>query len=176
MTSRRQMLKSSLALAAGAVGFGAARKAIGSSASTDPPPVAPSGAKLPRSLTFTGRDVHAASTGRAVGHGPATGERTTLSGRLVDANGSAVGDFFMSSTAFESPFGEDLSAVESHTFRLSDGTIHGMGTAVPGDESVFAIVGGTGRYVGARGSYTARHMPIELGGDGSAAFAMTFTR
>ena len=65
--------------------------------------------------------------------------------------------------------------VESHAFRLPDGTIHGMGTA-DGADSVFAIVGGTGRYVGARGSYTARHMPIELGGDGSAAFTMTFTR
>ena len=177
MTSRRQVLKSSLALAAGALGFGAARKAIGTSGGSDPPAAPPAGGKAPKSLTLEGRDVHAASNGRPVGHGPAAGDRTALSGRLVDANGASVGDFFASSTAFGSPVHNEISAVESHTFRLPDGTIHGMGTAdTQGGDAVFAIVGGTGRYLGARGSYTARHMPIELGGDGSAAFTMTFTR
>lgn len=173
MTSRRQMLKSSLALAAGAVGFGAARKAIGGSGGADPPPApTSSSARMPKSLSLTGRNVHAVSNGRPMGHGPDAGERTALSGELVDANGAALGNFYVSSTAFGSPLDGPAPVVESHTFRLPDGTIHGMGTA----DDAFAIVGGTGRYLGARGSYTATHMPIELGGDGSAAFRMTFTK
>jgi hypothetical protein len=51
-----------------------------------------------------------------------------------------------------------------------------MGSVGRDGESVFAIVGGTGRYLGARGSYVARRLPVELGGDGSAAFTMTFSR
>jgi hypothetical protein len=172
------MLKSSLALAAGAVGFGAARKAIGSGGSDQPATPVPKG-EMPATLTLTGRNLHAVSNGRPVGHGPTAGERTALSGELVDLNGALRGDFFISSTAFGSPVDAGpggVPTVESHTFRLPDGTIHGMGTAAPDGDSVFAIVGGTGRYLGARGSYTARHMPVELGGDGSAAFAMTFTK
>ena len=175
MTSRRQMLKSSLAVAAGALGFGAARKAIGSSAGSDPPAAPPSTAgRMPKSLSLTGRNVHAVTSGRAMGHGPEAGERSALTGELVDGGGTTLGNFYISSTTFGSQL--DLPGavpvVESHTFRLPDGTIHGMGTA----DDAFAIVGGTGRYLGARGSYTATHMPIELGGDGSAAFRMTFTK
>ena len=39
-------------------------------------------------------------------------------------------------------------------------------------ENVYAVVGGTGRYAGARGSYTARQHPQELEGDGTAEFAL----
>lgn len=171
MTSRRQMLKSSLALAAGAIGLGAARKAMGGAES--PAVQSPSNGKPPRTLTIEGRNVHALVEGRPLGHGPVAGGRTTISGELVDTSGAALGRFLGTSTAFDTP---EPSAVESHTFQLTDGTIHGMGTVQPGSQTVFAIVGGTGRYLGARGSYAARHMPIELGGDGSAAFTMTFSR
>ena len=162
------MLKSSLALAAGAVGIGAARWAMGG----DEPKAAASTARPPKSLSLTARDVHAVLDGRPVGHGPQAGDRTMLSGELVDGTGRSLGRFLGTATTFDAttPGG---SAVESHTFQLPDGTLHGMGTV---DESVFAIVGGTGRYLGARGSYVARQMPIELGGDGSAAFTMTFAR
>jgi hypothetical protein len=98
-----------------------------------------------------------------------------LSGELVDAEGTSLGRFLGISTAFDAT-SPGTSAVESHTFQLADGTLHGTGTAEAGGESVFAIVGGTGRYHGARGSYVARQMPVELGGDGSAAFTMTFAR
>jgi hypothetical protein len=47
-----------------------------------------------------------------------------------------------------------------------------MGTS-QGDEGTFAIVGGTGRYSGARGSYTARQSPIGRGGDGTAELIVT---
>ena len=123
MTSRRQMLKSSLALAAGAVGFGAARKVIGGSGGADPPPApTSSSARMPKSLSLTGRNVHAVSNGRPMGHGPDAGERTALSGELVDANGAALGNFYASSTAFGSPLDGPAPVVESHTFRLPDGS------------------------------------------------------
>jgi hypothetical protein len=63
--------------------------------------------------------------------------------------------------------------LETHTFRLSEGTIVGVGTANPNTESVFAIVGGTGRYLGLTGSYTAVQSPLETGGDGAAEFKFT---
>jgi len=175
MTSRRQMLKSSLALAAGAIGFGAAKKAIGGA---ETPAKAPPNGRPPRSLTIQGRDMHAILEERPLGHGPVAGGRTALSGELVDPSGASLGRFLGTSTAFDVDPGDRSGAVsmESHTFQLADGTIHGMGTVQPGSDTVFAIVGGTGRYLGARGSYLARHMPIELGGDGSAAFTMTFSR
>jgi hypothetical protein len=177
MTSRRQMLKSSLALAAGAIGIGAAAKAIGGA---DPPgAMLATGGKPPQTLVLVGRNVHAVTVGKPAGHGPEAGDRTALSGEILDASGGVLGHFLGSSTALDPTFDEVLphgAAIETHTFRLAGGTIHGMGTAEDGEDSEFAIVGGTGRYVGARGSYTARHLPIELGGDGSAAFTMTFTR
>lgn len=60
-----------------------------------------------------------------------------------------------------------------HTFKLRDGTIVGTGTAGR-LEGVFAILGGTGRYAGARGTYVARQRHHEFGGDGAAEFVLTF--
>jgi hypothetical protein len=58
---------------------------------------------------------------------------------------------------------------------LLDGTIIGSGTA--GQlEGVFAILGGTGRYAGARGTYIARQHDQDFGGDGSAEFVLKLTR
>jgi hypothetical protein len=64
-----------------------------------------------------------------------------------------------------------------HHFNLTDGTIIGMGTTQDfrDAESVHAILGGTGRYEGASGSYVARQSPLDLGGDGTAKFDFTIT-
>ena len=43
------------------------------------------------------------------------------------------------------------------------------------DEGSYAIVGGTGRYAGASGTYTARQSLRELGGDGTAEFTLNLT-
>ena len=48
-----------------------------------------------------------------------------------------------------------------------------MGTAAPGAGGVFTILGGSGRYLGATGSYVAEQNPVETGGDGSARFTLT---
>ena len=69
------------------------------------------------------------------------------------------------------------AAMEMHHFNLADGTIVGMGTIGGFHDvtSVHAIIGGTGRYDGASGSYTARQSPVELGGDGTADFSFNIT-
>jgi hypothetical protein len=69
------------------------------------------------------------------------------------------------------------ATLEHHTFVLEEGTIlgSGVGTHQLEPEDVFAIVGGTGRFAGASGTYLARQRHLEFGGDGAAEFAMTIS-
>jgi hypothetical protein len=92
----------------------------------------------------------------------------TAQGEL-HAGGEQVGEFFASSLAPGESAGSEL-----HTFSFPNGTILGMGAAPadPEAENAFAIVGGTGRYSGASGSYLLRQSPMELGGDGTAEVTM----
>jgi hypothetical protein len=94
---------------------------------------------------------------------------------LLDAAGrTKVGEFYASCACAAAPFGPGPLAaanLEYHTLTLEGGTIVGIGTAV-GAENVYAIVGGTGRYAGASGTYEARQSPLELGGDGTAVFTL----
>ena len=86
-----------------------------------------------------------------------------------------LGQFFGSRLALQSTPGGHARAdasVEVHTFVLPHGTIVGMGTAVLGD-AVFAVVGGTGRYAGVKGSYVANQRLREQGGNGTAEFILT---
>jgi hypothetical protein len=50
----------------------------------------------------------------------------------------------------------------------------GMGTSVLG-RAIFAIVGGTGAYANAKGSYAAHQRLRELGGNGTAEFDLTLS-
>jgi hypothetical protein len=59
--------------------------------------------------------------------------------------------------------------LQLQTLDLLDGTIVGIGAGGV-HENPFAIVGGTGRYAGLRGTYVARQSPREHGGDGTAEF------
>ena len=108
---------------------------------------------------------------------PAKGERLTGYGELLDRpGGTKVGEFFSTLFALDSPFGltpMGATGLEYHSFNLSDGTILGLGTGAGDGESTFAIVGGTGRYAGARGTYIAHQRPRELGGNGTAEFRLT---
>jgi hypothetical protein len=85
-----------------------------------------------------------------------------------------MGSFVGSLVAVEAEGGGTERAggtIEVHTFRLRDGSLLGMGSTIDG-ESVFSIVGGTGRYAGARGSYVAQQRLRELGGDGTALITL----
>lgn len=164
MTTRRNAVSRALLAIAGLAGLGAAG----------------AGAKLaptsePSAVVLYGRNWRT-SRGR-LGELPTEGERISVRGELIDdKHGLRVGEFFAAGFAIgggaHPAHGERL---ELHTFKLRDGTIIGSGTA--GQlEGVFAILGGTGRYAGARGTYVARQRHQDFGGDGSAEFVLNLTR
>jgi hypothetical protein len=101
------------------------------------------------------------------------GDRHTAYGELLDGpDGAAVGHLTAAHLTLDSPFAAAAS-LEIHTFDLADGTIHGLGTVPRGAVGTFVVLGGTGRFTGATGSYTARVGLRELGGDGTAEFRFT---
>lgn len=168
--SRRSLLTRGLVLIGGAVGVGA-----GTAAARPPAPEVAGRVPLPTTLTLAGRNWFLSSPARKPGERIQPGDHGTVTGELVDPRSKAHrGGFVASRQAFHSGLGGHAaadSAVELHTFTLDGGTIMGMGSSLPG-ESVFAIVGGTGTYAGARGSYVARQHLRELGGDGTAHFVI----
>jgi hypothetical protein len=178
--TRREALKRGLVLIGAAVGVGTAGKAI-ATADRSGAPAQTQGGKGRRveQLTIHGEQWHVSSTGLRPGELPDRGRRLLGQGELVDRPGGAkIGEFFASSFGIDSPgrAGPDGAAtLELHTFNLAGGSIVGTGTARASldAEDVFAIIGGTGRYVGARGSYVARQQPQEFGGDGTAEFTLT---
>ena len=167
-SSRRGFLARGLVLAAGALGLGAGRVSVSSAA------IVPA-----QDLTLYGRFFHLHAQDRRPGVVPVKGERLTGYGELLDRpGGTKVGEFFSTLFAVDSPFGATsagATGLEYHSFNLHEGTILGLGTGVAGGESAFAIVGGTGRYAGARGTYVANQRQRELGGNGTAEFRLTMT-
>jgi hypothetical protein len=80
-------------------------------------------------------------------------------GEIQDETGRAVGQFHANCFGAESTFGTvnpfAASNVEMHTIRLADGMLFGMGASnsKTENEKAHAIIGGTGRFAGARGTY-----------------------
>src|SRR5512139_1059909 len=170
-TQRRRLLKRGAFFLGGALGLGLTGKAGLDAAGSQ-------GASVGGALSMK---VHGAGwrltyPDRRRGVVPQPGDRSSSFGQLFTAPaGDKIGEFYASSFQFGSPFGASdvaASAMETHQFNFRDGSIIGIGTLCDlcGSQSVHAIIGGTGRYEGASGSYTARQNPIELGGDGTAEF------
>ena len=165
---RRALLKRGAVLVGGAVGLGFAGKTT-LDLSSEP-------ANGTFAMKVHGTNWQFTYPDRARGVLPQPGQRSAIFGQLFSGpEGEKIGEFYASSFQFGAPFGDsDLaaSAMETHQFNLRDGSIIGIGTLCDlcGSESVHAIIGGTGRYQGASGSYTARQRPVELGGDGTADF------
>jgi len=186
--ARRRLLGGGAALVTATLGLGFLGKRIGQAepqsggaADSTVTVTAPSGA--PIELRLYGRNWHIQGEGpRARWARPERGQSQVVFGELLDGAGDSagvakVGEFYATCTCVDAPFGAGPLAaafVEHHTLNLSEGTLTGMGTS-QGEESTFAIVGGTGRYVGARGSYVARQLPVELGGDGTAELVLSIT-
>ncbi len=167
--SRRAILRHgvlALGAVAGVVGLGSAADRIRSGN------LLAQQAPGPAMLTLIGTDWHLVASGLKRGDLPKRGDQVSVSGTLIMNPGTdAVGSFFASVQHLDSRVGHGSYATvqqETHTFQLPDGTLFGMGTTVPGAGGAFAIVGGTGRYLGASGSYVAQQNPFETGGDGSA--------
>jgi hypothetical protein len=164
VSTRKGLLGRGMLGAAAVLGIGGAVKRS-SAAETAP--------RSPTRLDLFGRHYHLHAPGRRAGELPRTGDRHTAYAELVDRPGGAlVGDFTAAHLALDSPFA-GASSLEIHTFNLADGTIHGLGSAARGADGHFVILGGTGRYAGATGSYLARRLPRELGGNGTAEFHLT---
>ena len=109
------------------------------------------------------------------GKQPAAGERMSVAAELTNGADEVVGHLSGEFVALGTPGAKPASALENHTFVFVDGTLVGSGTTSRdlSQADTFAIVGGTGRYIGARGTYTARQRPVELGGDGTAEYEFT---
>ena len=162
-TTRLGILKRGVLLAAGAAGLGAGR------AGATPGAAAPS-------FVLYGRNLRSLSRERRPGELPLAGERLTGHAELLDAPlGRHVGELHAAAFTLHGP-GEprvgDAERMELQTFVLEEGTLVGTGAAgALGGE--FAVLGGTGRYAGARGTYVVRHTGPDPGGDGTAEFAFT---
>ena len=165
---RRTALKGALVMLGGFLGLGTISNAARAS-------------ELPPrdGLRLNGRGWHITSRDLPRGALPTAGDRMLVHGELLDGpEGTRVGHFYATYFGLYSPGQtEPLTSLEQHTFLLPGGSIMGAGSTGPGLESTdeFAIVGGTGIYSGAKGSYVARQSHIELGGDGTASFEFSLT-
>ena len=165
--TRSNVVRRGLVLLGGAIGLGAgAGAAMKATSGGDE-----------RTLTLRSPALRLHVPERRPGEAIRAGDRGTLHGELVDASGARIGAFHGARVAIESAVGAGAFAdgsMEQHTFQLEGGTLLGMGTFL-GAESLFTIVGGTGRYAGARGTYVATQRLRELGGDGTAEFTLNLT-
>ena len=152
--SRRRLVQG-IAVAAGSIGVAASARATGGAEERIEPGMR---------LLITGRAFRAGVPGAVAGRLPDPGSVPSTTGTLL-LDGQVVGAF--ASAGVPGSGGRFVL----HSFELGLGTILGMGSGGL-DEGAFAVVGGTGRYAGARGSYTARQAPSNLGGDGTAEFVL----
>jgi hypothetical protein len=172
-TSRRAAIRRGLLTAAGVFGV----RAVGPALTI---PAAEAAGPTDSTLTLYGREWRSYAQGKRPGQLPAKGDRLMASGDLhATPGGDKVGEFHaavfsLGAPAQVGPVG--TASLELHTIVLADGSIIGTGTATPDPdgEDAFAIVGGTGRYAGARGTYVARQRYRELGGDGTAELTLHF--
>ena len=165
-SARRTLLKRGL------VGAAAVTAVIAGGSRANAAVIGPTGG----TLKLLGRGFHA-FTGERIGLLPSKGDAYSVYGELLDASGVKVGDFVASCTATDSPFeltGQGQGSMDTQTLNLREGSIIGMGAGT-GATRAYAIVGGTGRYAGARGSYTATIDTYGLGGSGAAAFEIALS-
>jgi hypothetical protein len=124
-------------------------------------PAAPSGTTT---LTFYATSLRAHRTGQQPGKLPTPNGRLHRHGDLLDApDGKKVGQFAATSLGPDGSFGAGGPTgmnLEIQTLQLVDGCLFGMGTG-PEEQNVHAILGGTGRFAGAKGSYVIRSQTAE---------------
>lgn len=105
--------------------------------------------------------------------------RVVSSGDLLDApNGKRVGQFYTNCFCLGTPFGPHETAasnLELQMLQLDEGTLFGMGGGSPShdDEKAHAIIGGTAKYAGARGTYVQRAASGKPGNRDLVEFVVT---
>ena len=103
----------------------------------------------------------------------------TIVGDIVGVDGwtrTGRGKFYGKGVVLPNgPLDGALSLVD-HRFKLpGQGTIFGAGSEHDSDGEPFAVLGGTGRFIGVRGTYTFTGLPVPLG-DGAMSFTFTVCR
>jgi hypothetical protein len=167
---RRTLLQRGLLAIAGALGLVAAERRPGAqavaAASMPEPTPAAAGA-----LRLYGRGWRPQPQSPLLGRGTDRDHRVGYA-ELVDAptDGAVIGRFCTNGLCPQTPFSPAVAAsptIEFQTLSLDDGTVFGVGAgSLSAAEQTFAILGGTGRFAGARGTYTARL--TSFGADGGA--------
>jgi len=157
--TRRNALQRGLVVLGGLVGLGAgaAARAGRGVVTAEAPPGA--------SMTLQVRDL------RGPGRLPGRNEAATARADLFDPAGRRVGELHVASLPMTGPgvAAPDTGVMEWHTFHLDGGTIIGTGSAGT-ERGSFAVVGGTGRFANARGTYDLlRGGAME---DGAAEFVL----
>jgi hypothetical protein len=172
-TNRRDALKEGFVLVGAALGIGAASKTLAE-------PKESLEAKQATQMVFHVRRLRISSQDLRRGELPPAGVRMLARADIVSDPSSdlKVGDFFASYYRINAPgkvADHEPGSLEQHTFVFPEGYIFGSGVATSGrdSEGQFAITGGTGRFLGARGSYIARQSHVDFGGNGTATFTLT---
>ncbi|MDP9251747.1 MAG: hypothetical protein M3O80_01970 [Chloroflexota bacterium] len=172
MSDRVPFLARRSVLTRGVAGLAAGLALFASRTDGRPTGVASSGTTTaPRDVQLYGRGWRAHADDLKFGELPKAGERYAVYGDLADGpNGKKIGEF--ASAVFT--LAAHGSTVEMHTLNLASGSIIGMGSG-SGAKRTFAIVGGTGEYTGARGSYVVEQDIYGFGGTGAAKLSLTLT-
>ena len=107
---------------------------------------------VPERRVLRSSDLRFTRPGTPAGELAAPGTSSLPSGTLEDETGGYAG--LLTSTLVAGSAGPDLL----HRLELLDGTLLAVGPAGV-EETGFSVVSGTGRYLGATGTYTARQAP-----------------
>lgn len=163
-TSRRDLLARA-GLLAGVVhmaGVAGSRDPTGTTATAAAETFVRSG----RAMVVRGVDWRLVRPGVPPGTLPPAGSVALPLGRLVGEDGSHLG-MFESSLMPTSGQGAIF-----HQLVFEDGTISAVGPPTLSD-ATFAVIGGTGRFVGASGTYRIRQQPAPSGGTAQFTFDIT---
>jgi hypothetical protein len=108
------------------------------------------------------------------------GDQSLLRGTLITSAGERAGELFASAVTMPGPV-DDRSArtprMETQNLHLSDGIIVAMGTVFAQADipNIYTVVGGTGRYAGARGTYQFDDNPLVARPEGRATIVLNLT-
>ena len=164
-TPRRTLLQRGLALIGGALGVGAVGGEVHARAE--------SGARA-QTLHLLGRR---RTPARLAGAMPGAHQHAVSSGDLLDAKGDeTIGSFHTNGFCHETRLGTPMpsdSNIAFQTFVLAEGSLFGLGGGPsPGGDRTCAVLGGTGRYAGAQGTYVER-VPAQSKGRNAVEFVFT---
>lgn len=173
-TNRRDALRGAFALLGAAVGIGAASKDLSAAQEK------PEENKQTKQLVLQARRLRISSQDLQRGELPQSGVRMLARAEIVTGSqaNQKVGEFFATYFQVNTPgkvAAHEPGSLEQHTFILPEGSIFGTGVTTSGKDGAgnFAIIGGTGRFQGARGSYVATQNHVDFGGNGTATFTLT---